>query len=265
MNEASAILSQGSSLVINKKLSSKIGLDACLIISELMHKRGNEEGFFYETREEIQENTTLSPYKQREAIQILLKEGFIEKKKIDTSGKMYYRIFDIRMLNFLTYTSEKISHHIDSYIDTNILTSNLNKKLQIKVTNYKEGVTKGETKLLEKNAKNGLYPLTNEEIFHIADIKNVHYREVWKMQENIFQIMEAGGWKPKWGHIMNLVVQNWISMGVDKGRIPEMNEIERTIFDKFQNPKDCHPDILEMFNKYQNRIRETYKGVYDHI
>jgi hypothetical protein len=113
------ILSQGAFWMVNKKLAKECGIEASILISELITKRQyldesdmDEGEWFYETREEIEEKTTLSPYQQREAIKKLAEHGFIETKEAGIPSKTYYRVFDNKLLNFLTTGSEKTSQHI---------------------------------------------------------------------------------------------------------------------------------------------------------
>jgi hypothetical protein len=110
------VLAQGSFWMVNKSVARKYGMDAAILLSELITKRQYvedqmEDEYFYETREEIEENTTLSSYKQREAIKILEEAFFIDTLQKGIPAQTYYRVFDDKVLNFLTTWCEKISHH----------------------------------------------------------------------------------------------------------------------------------------------------------
>ena len=67
------ILSSTSFLVVNKYLASKIGIDASVLLADLISKEGYFidtngliDGYFFNTSENIIKDTTLSKYKQRE-------------------------------------------------------------------------------------------------------------------------------------------------------------------------------------------------------
>lgn len=95
----SNILSQGSWWIINKKLTQKIGLDASFLLSDLITRyehwkdKGKlDDGFFFCLKEDIQADTTITGYRQTEAIKVLIKIGFIEVKKKGIPAKNFYKI-----------------------------------------------------------------------------------------------------------------------------------------------------------------------------
>ncbi len=73
------ILTQSSWWVINKAITKEVGIDAALLLADLISKqeyfedRGmlDENGYFFNTRDNIQEDTTLTLYRQNNAISIL--------------------------------------------------------------------------------------------------------------------------------------------------------------------------------------------------
>lgn len=100
MNILDLLRSDGS-IVVNKKLAHKIGLNEAIIYSELvsLHKywgdRGQlEEGtWFFCTIESLQEKTTLKKDTQNRAIGKLEKTwGLIETKRMGLPSKRYFRI-----------------------------------------------------------------------------------------------------------------------------------------------------------------------------
>jgi len=86
-------------IVINKKLARKIGLNEAIVYSELLskyldfEKSGElEDGYFCNTIEELEEETTLSVYQQRKAISNLVKQGFITYQLQRIPAKRYFKI-----------------------------------------------------------------------------------------------------------------------------------------------------------------------------
>lgn len=115
------LLGNGGFWQINKRLVKMIGLEETLLLSDLLAKYtyflGRNEldknGFFFNTRENIEEDTTLTPYQQRKAISKLKKLGLVKAKEQGLPKKTYYKI-DLQkladlLLSYLTTSSEKTS------------------------------------------------------------------------------------------------------------------------------------------------------------
>lgn len=94
------LLRADGSIVVNKKLARKIGLDQAIIYSELVsmykfYKAQNKliDGeWFYCTIESLEANTTLKKDKQNRAINELVKLGLIETKRMGLPARRYFRI-----------------------------------------------------------------------------------------------------------------------------------------------------------------------------
>ena len=108
------ILSSTSFLVVNKYLASKIGIDASVLLADLISKEGYFidtngliDGYFFNTSENIIKDTTLSKYKQREAVKILQDQKFIKTKLSGMPSKLHFKIDHDKILKFLTTSSKK--------------------------------------------------------------------------------------------------------------------------------------------------------------
>lgn len=102
-----SLLSQGSWWIINKKFTQKFGIDATLLLSDLLSRYEYwlerdklEDGFFFCVKEDIEADTTLSPYRQNEALKTLIEVGIIETKRKGVPAKIFYRI-NIECINGL--------------------------------------------------------------------------------------------------------------------------------------------------------------------
>lgn len=79
------ILSQSAWWTINKALTKEIGIDASLLLSDLLSKREYfktrnqlaEDGSFFNTRDKIKEDTTLTLHRQNKALEILKEKMFL--------------------------------------------------------------------------------------------------------------------------------------------------------------------------------------------
>jgi hypothetical protein len=128
MSLYNTLLGAGSYLTINKTLLKQLGLEPAFLFSILIDfenylldsKQIEQSGdWFYAGREKLQEQTTLSEYKQKEAEKILVKLGLIELKLKGTPAKNHYRICSEQVLkifenltsNNLGTRDEKTSEH----------------------------------------------------------------------------------------------------------------------------------------------------------
>jgi len=92
------LLSLNSFWVLNKKITIELGFDASLLLSDLISKHqyfdnrdmlDEGEGFFC-LREDIENNTGLSSYKQRAAIDQLIKKEILSVKRVGNPAKNFY-------------------------------------------------------------------------------------------------------------------------------------------------------------------------------
>lgn len=120
------ILSSTAYLVVNKFLASKIGVDASILLADLISKEGYfidnnslVDGYFFNTSDNIKKDTTLSKYKQREAIKILQDHKFLTTKLSGMPSKLHFKINHDKILKYLTTSSKKIRQQEVKKADTN--------------------------------------------------------------------------------------------------------------------------------------------------
>jgi hypothetical protein len=117
--EPKSLLEHGSWLMLNMPLIRKIGIDGAVLLANLVSKQKyfkrkkslTNEGFFYNEKNSIEKYTTLSFYRQQQALKILIDEGLVETKKHGTPQRVFYRV-DIAfgneyILNLCELESEK--------------------------------------------------------------------------------------------------------------------------------------------------------------
>lgn len=116
------LLTSNGFITVNKHLARTLGLDEAVIFGELCSKydyreaRGelDENGYFFCTVEDLEENTSLNDHKQRKAINSLVKIGLIEQVTKGLPRKRFFKInenavlkiFDIQSLKNLRTVSE---------------------------------------------------------------------------------------------------------------------------------------------------------------
>ena len=95
-----SLLASDNYIIVNKELIKKLGLEESIIVGDLasMHlylkREGklNDDGFFFYTIEAMQENTSLSDYQQRKALESLKNKRIIEIQRREIPAKRFIRL-----------------------------------------------------------------------------------------------------------------------------------------------------------------------------
>lgn len=112
------LLASSNFIVLNKKVIKVLGLEEALLLGELSSEYDYwlkcdklEDGWFYSTVENIENNTTLNEYKQRKAVNKLIKMGVVEVEVKGLPAKRYFRLNEERVVELLDFqlTNDKTS------------------------------------------------------------------------------------------------------------------------------------------------------------
>jgi hypothetical protein len=126
------LFSQNAHWQINKDFARVYGLEAAILISDLVDKwiyfECNE--WFFNTSENIERDTTLSYHKQKEALKILVSNGFIETSLQGIPAKLHFKIIESKILNFFNTGFKKTTKQ-----DVKEFNTNKNKVITIKNNN----------------------------------------------------------------------------------------------------------------------------------
>ena len=96
------LLSSSAFIVVNKYLAKQIGINATILLSDLLSKDSYfEDDWFFNTEQNIQADTSLSPYQQRKALKTLKDKGFVESKRKGVPAKLYYKVNCEQVIKFL--------------------------------------------------------------------------------------------------------------------------------------------------------------------
>ena len=107
------LLSSSAFLVFNKELARQIGLKETVLLADLISKEeyfinnGMSDGWFFNTEDNIQQDTTLTPSQQRKCIKNLVELNIIEAKRKGVPAKRYFKINEEQVINFLNNLSLK--------------------------------------------------------------------------------------------------------------------------------------------------------------
>ena len=191
-----SILSNDGYIILNKYVMKALGLHEAILLGELCSEyiywykeEKLQDGFFYSTRENIEKETTLSPFQQRQALKKLTEMGLVEILEKDMPKKTYYKVdeekvyrflletdlnltevkkFNDKTSNNLTSSDEKIKHKEVEKLDINNNKKNNNKKNN----NILSNLITGETEQKEEMGYEEIFKQNIEYDILVQDIKN---------------------------------------------------------------------------------------------
>ena len=164
-------------LTVNVMIAQEVGLDAAVVLGELAstqvyweeHGEVDENGMFYETAEQIEKKTTLTPYKQAKAIKALEDKGLVKTKMKGVPAKKYFFV-----------DGEELGRLLESKFPKNLKTS-IQKTLK-QDSKKLEGNNKRENKKREviKDKRDIVFNSTLSEPVREKLIEYLEYRDEMK-------------------------------------------------------------------------------------
>ena len=141
-----SILATTPFLIINKCLLVNLGVDASLVLSDLIQKEQyfkyssqDNEGYFFNVTNDISCSTTLSYYQIKQAISVLEKWGIIKVVLKGVPAKKHFKIDHSQILNFLKSSIKKTEEldckNFNNKMLNNSSSINNNKEIRIKKKN----------------------------------------------------------------------------------------------------------------------------------
>jgi len=133
------LLSSSAFLVVNKSLAKQIGLKETVLPADLISKEeyfianGMTDGWFFNTEDNIERDTTLTSYQQRKCLKTLKKYEIIETKRKGIPAKQYFKINEANLLNILSCeeTEGLVVKKLNDLSETKLTTINKNKEIKI--------------------------------------------------------------------------------------------------------------------------------------
>jgi hypothetical protein len=261
MKVSYSLLDKDGYITLNKLILKYLGIDAAIMYGELWSEfifyyknhMLTEDGYFFSKAENIEANTTLSPYKQREALKILKEKKLV---KVDFRGVPAKNYF---------------------YIDTDVLDNFLNSDIK----NF-EGLpsntpsSKNISQPAVKNFEGSLYNNTEEEILNNINIledkkenkqiinkgsnltalqaleilKTNLNSEVYETLKNFIQMRKTIK-KPITGYALRLLVDKLKRMTTDPQE--QINILNRSILNSWQ----------DIFDPNERKPRQPQPNRYD--
>ena len=107
------LLSSSAFLIVNKKLAKQVGLKGAVLLADLISKEeyfianGMNDGWFFNTAKNIEEDTCLTSHQQRKAIKSLKDLGIIETKVVGIPAKQNFKIMENKLLSYFNTSCEE--------------------------------------------------------------------------------------------------------------------------------------------------------------
>lgn len=202
--------------VVNKNILQQLGLEATFLLSAMAEADkmlSDENGWFYQTMETLEEITTLKRRKQDKAIELLIKQKILLQKNKGMPMKRFFKInYDV-LASKIAENSQPRKHKSDNQecverttkgvqnVQTKMCKTYNNKESTYKENNYKESssantdIVKEIVNYLNKQAKKEFKTNTKDTVkkinarlrdgFVLEDFKNVIDKktEQWKNDE----------------------------------------------------------------------------------
>ena len=135
------LLSSSAFLIVNKKLAQQVGLKEAVLLADLISKEeyfianGMIDGWFFNTESNIEQDTTLTAYQQRNALKTLRKHQIIETRRKGVPARQYFKINEAKLLVLISCeeTKQLVVKKVKNLSSSNLTTINKNK--EIKITN----------------------------------------------------------------------------------------------------------------------------------
>lgn len=158
MNGIINLLANNGYIILNKIVIKKIGLHEAIILGELCseythwEKNGKlEDNYFYSTRENIEENTGLSAYQQREPMKKLISLGVILEKRKGMPLQKWYSL-NSQLLYKLLCEDLDLTTSIKENLQQD--TKKIDNKIIRDCSTSKEGTKEHDVKNLHTNNNN---------------------------------------------------------------------------------------------------------------
>ena len=269
------LISSQNFIVVNKELIKILGLEEAILIGELASECDYwerqdklENGYFYSTLENVEENTTLTAFKQRKALNKLKELKLVEvslrgipaKRYVKINEEQVIKLFNNKMLKNLTSCSEKNKELEVKKINTNNNINNKNKNNNIYNSEFvdtnciqngyigKDRLELGKNNIekdKETTTKKFKKPTLEEVKAYCLERKNSIDAE------SFIDYYEANGWKVGRNSMKDwkAAVRTWEKRGTKANR-PIKNEWFDKKIEKEELSQEEEEEMKSILNKY---------------
>lgn len=219
MHNIVSLLANDNYIVVNRDIAHLLGLDGAILLGELCAQANKHQTeWFYLQQKKIEENTTLTPYKQREALEVLQKHKLVSMKKEGLPAKNYYKIeqenlcqiFNNKMLKNLTTGGENFKQQNNNDNNSNVHSVHLSTSPDGEVDSFSMLTKGGFAEVLDS--------------FSVSGKKKEAVLEFIKMRKLIK--------KPMTPHALELALKNLNKLSSDEGT--QIAILEQSIANSWQ-------------------------------
>lgn len=240
-NLTKQLLLSSSYWVLNKEVVMLLGIETAFLLSnfaEAEQMMADDDGWFYQTIEIVEEMTTLSRYKQDQSIKELEEMGILEKETRGLPAKRYFKINYDHLTDLLVKNQQ---HSLRKIYKLECKKFTTNKERINKKHMYKENIKDLVQSPEEKTSKPDIKPKPVEERFdafwkaYPKKIGKGASRKVWiklkpsqALLEQMLETVEAFKDTDQWKQDNGQYIPNpstWLNQGrwedevpVDKGK-----------------------------------------------
>ena len=136
------LLSSTAFIVLNKELAKQVGINAAILLADLISKEeyfianGMTDGWFFNTANNIERDTTLSAYQQKGAINILKENLLIETKLKGIPATQYFKVNEEQVIKKLNNLMLRNFKTINKNKEIIIINKYFNKPSLLEIKNY---------------------------------------------------------------------------------------------------------------------------------
>lgn len=248
------LLASSSFITLNKNVIKAVGLEEALLLGELcseydywLKRGGCEDGYFFSTVENIEENTTLNDYKQRKAFKNLQNLKILEIKVMGLPAKRYFKINEEQLFKLLNINnSNYLSSSIENFKELGLKKFECNKNKDNKNIFNDNIEDKKEKPIRHKHGEYGHVLLTDDQLNKLKE-KFVDYQE--KIQ-NLDDYIEMKGAKYK-NHYLTII--KWSKK--DEPKQVDFQQPVKTVQKKpLPKPKVISKQEMNSFNETMEKL-----------
>lgn len=261
-------MSQNSHWQINKEFARNYGVDATIIMTDIIDKWIYfGEDWFYNTAENIENDTTLSKYKQDKAFAILKENGFLETKVMGIPAKLHFNVNEQKLIEFFSGINLKTTFKEISKLELDKF-KNLNQKKSETINNNK-GNNNKENKNKIKNPTNDesfdsnfekksefkLSPKGKESPKKKICVSGAHLKITYKKYIDIWRAVEAGRTEFDFqvNNVMNVGQFQNLIKAIDRDLVKKYGEYDE------QKMAESVEAVLSIAYKYFTEIYQQKK------
>lgn len=143
------LLSSSAYFVVNKQLSKRVGIQAAILLADLIGKEQYfidngmlNNGWFFNTSDNILKDTTLTRFQQNKAITLLKEIKFLDCKLKGIPATLHFKILEDNIYKYFKTSIKETLKLDDKKLKTNKtkLITNKNKDISIREQNFSEEV-----------------------------------------------------------------------------------------------------------------------------